>query len=361
MNKHIFRRFSLILVLLLVVAGSVTLAQDGPDELVVSIWGFNLDVIEENVFAAFEEMYDVEIVLDTGNNSDRLARLQALGEDSEIDVVHFASQFTHIANEEGLLQPFDPDMLENYEELYPWAQDPLGNGAGVGYTVNSYSLIFRSDMVEEEVTSWADLLRDDVAGFVSIPEMSTTFGPATLVMLDRALTMAEMDDEEMEDLEISYDADAAWEVLPDLADNLVTTYIRSSELTTLVQEEEVWLAPYASFAIGNLQETGHDLTAVIPVEGAVGQVNMISITAATEKVELAHAYIDWFISHDVQEAEALDLIDSPTNATVELPEDICAVLTCGDELLESLIFLDQGEIADRLEDWLDMWNDIMMQ
>ena len=149
-------------------------------------------------------------------------------------------------------------MLENLDEVYDWAQDPLGNQAGVGYTVNSLSLIYRSDLIEAEVTSWADLLRDDVAGFVSIPEMSTTFGPATLIMIDRALAMQALEEGEELD-EINYDADMAWEALPQLADNLVTTYIRSSALTTLVQEEEVWVAPYASFAIGNLINTGHDL------------------------------------------------------------------------------------------------------
>ncbi len=349
----------LILALLVLgVVGPVAVAQD-TQTLTVSIWGFNLDVLEENVFAPFEEMHNVEIVLDTGNNSDRLARLQAEGENSSIDVVHFATQFTYMAGQADLLQPYDPDMLENLGEVYDWAQDPLGNQAGVGYTVNSLSLIYRSDLIEAEVTSWADLLRDDVAGFVSIPEMSTTFGPATLIMIDRALAMQALDEGEELD-EINYDAELAWETLPRLADNLVTTYIRSSALTTLVQEEEVWVAPYASFAVGNLINTGHDLTTVIPAEGAVGQTNMISITAATDKVELAHAYIDWFISHDIQEAEALDLIDSPVNATVELPEDICALLTCG-EMLNTMIVLDQAEVSDRLEDWLERWNEVMVR
>ncbi len=333
-------------------------AQD-TQTLTVSIWGFNLDVLEENVFAPFEEMHNVDIVLDTGNNSDRLARLQAEGENTDIDVVHFATQFTYLASQAGLLQPYSPDMLENLDEVYDWAQDPLGNQAGVGYTVNSLSLIYRSDLIEAEVTSWADLLRDDVAGFVSIPEMSTTFGPATLIMIDRALAMQALEEGEELD-EINYDADMAWEALPQLADNLVTTYIRSSALTTLVQEEEVWVAPYASFAIGNLINTGHDLSAVIPEEGAVGQTNMISLTAATDQVELAHAYIDWFISHDVQLAEALDLIDSPVNATVELPEDICALLTCG-EMLDTMIVLDQAQVSDRLADWLERWNEIMVR
>ena len=357
MRSHRFIML-LLAVLLLGAVAPMAVAQD-TQTLTVSIWGFNLDVLEENVFAPFEEMHNVDIVLDTGNNSDRLARLLAEGENSTIDVVHFATQFTYLADQEGVLQPYDADKLENLDELYDWAQDPLGNLAGVGYTVNSLSLIYRSDLIEDEVTSWADLLRDDVAGYVSIPEMSTTFGPATLIMIDRALAMQELD--EGEELgAINYDADAAWEALPQLADNLVTTYIRSSALTTLVQEEEVRLAPYASFAIGNLMNTGHDLTAVIPDEGAVGQTNMISITAATDKVDLAHAYIDWFISHDIQEAEALDLIDSPVNATVELPEDICALLTCG-EMLDTMIVLDQAEVSARLEDWLERWNEVMVR
>ena len=348
----------LVAVLVMGLVGPTVVAQD-TQTLTVSIWGFNLDVLEENVFAPFEEMHNVDIVLDTGNNSDRLARLQAEGENTDIDVVHFATQFTHIASQEELLQPYNADMLENLDEVYDWAQDPLGNQAGVGYTVNSLSLIYRSDLIEAGITSWGDLLRDDVAGFVSIPEMSTTFGPAALIMIDRALAMQDMDEGE-EPGAINYDADLAWEALPQLADNLVTTYIRSSELTTLVQEEEVWVAPYASFAIGNLINTGHDLTTVVPEEGIVGQTNMISITAASDQVELAHAYIDWFISHDVQLAEALDLIDSPVNATVELPEDICALLTCG-EMLDTMIVLDQVEVSDRLEDWLERWNEVMVR
>src|SRR5690606_18887910 len=101
-----------------------------------------------------------------------------------------------------------------------------------------------------------------------------------------------------------------------------------------------WMAPYASFSIANLLETGHEIEQVIPEEGVIGDPIVVSITATADNVELAHQYIDWIISHDVQEAEALDLIDSPTNMTVEVPDDICMLLTCGEELVNNLIFLD---------------------
>jgi putative spermidine/putrescine transport system substrate-binding protein len=341
---------------------SSTLAQDEPVTLVVSTFGFNLDVIEENVTRPFEEMYNVDVVYETGNNAERLTRLESLGEESDVDVVHFAGAYTQRAKEAGLLQPIDPEMLENYDELYEWAQDPLGDNAGIAYAVNSYLLMYRPDLIDEPLTSWADLLRDDLAGYVTVPDITTTFGPATLIMLNRALTAdSEATPEAGEAIQIDYEAEAAWEALPDLAENLVTTYRVSSEMVTLVQQEEAWAAPYASFTISNLLDTGLEIERVVPKEGIIGDPIVVSITATADNVELAHQYIDWIISHDVQEAEALDLIDSPTNMTVELPEDICVLLTCGEELIDNLIFLDQAVVEENLDAWIERWNEIMLQ
>lgn len=341
-------------------------AQEEPKTLVVSTFGFNLDIIEENLTRPFEEMYNVDIVYETGNNADRLTRLESLGASSDVDVVHFAGAYTQRAKGLGLLQPINPDLLENYDELYDWAKDPLGDNAGVAYAVNSFLLMVRPDLVEQPVTSWADLLRDDVAGYVSVPDITTTFGPATLIMLNKALTAEEGAEPTAEataepGADIDYEAEAAWAALPDLADNLVTTYRVSSELVTLVQQEEVWLAPYASFSIANLLDTGLEIQRVVPKEGIIGDPIVVSITATADDVELAHKYIDWIISHDIQEAEALDLIDSPTNSTVELPDDICALLTCGEDLINNLIFLDQAVIEEKLDAWIERWNEIMLQ
>ena len=357
------RLLSLSVLVLLAATSLSVLAQEEPQTLVVSTFGFNLDVIEENVTRPFEEMYNVDVVYETGNNAERLTRLESLGAESDVDVVHFAGAYTQRAKEAGLLQPIDPALLENYDELYSWAQDPLGDNAGIAYAINSYLLMYRSDLIEEPLTSWADLLREDLAGYVTIPDIATTFGPATLIMLNRALTSdgSEATPEAGEAVEIDYEAEAAWEALPALAENLVTTYRVSSEMVTLVQQEEAWAAPYASFTIANLLDTGLEIERVVPVEGIVGDPIVVSITANADNVELAHRYVDWIISHDVQEAEALDLIDSPTNMTVELPEDICMLLPCGDELIDSLIFLDQAILEENLDAWIERWNEIMLQ
>lgn len=329
--------------------GAEAAAGGEPTELVVSTWGFNQDLIDKNLTTPFEEMYNVKIVYETGNNAERLTKLAARGDSPAVDVVHFAGPFTFEASQQGLLQPVDPNLLTNYGELYDWAQDPLGNGEGVSYAISSYPLVYRTDQVDPPITSWADLFREDLKGFVTVPDLATTNGPATIVMLATAFG-GDIDNTE-----------PAWEKLPELADQLVTTYRRSSELTTLVQEDEVWVAPYSSFAIGNLLDTGQPLEMVIPAEGLPAAPSVVSIVAGSEKVDLAHKYIDFLISQEVQTAMAEDLVDSPTNSAVTVSDDVAPLLTYGEEMVNSLIFLDQEKLNSFQDEWLERWNEIMLQ
>ena len=58
---------------------------------------------------------------------------------------------------------------------------------------------------------------------------------------------------------------------------------------------------------------------------------------------------------------ANDLVDSPTNTTVEVPDEVGALLTYGDDMIESLIFLDQAKLNEFQEEWLEKWNEVMLQ
>jgi hypothetical protein len=41
--------------------------------------------------------------------------------------------------------------------------------------------------------------------------------------------------------------------------------------------------------------------------------------------------------------------------------EACMLLTCGADLLDSLIFLDNALVAENLEAWIDRWNEIVLQ
>ncbi len=352
MKKNGLLFTTLLLVVALTLTGIISPPEAKAQErrtLTVSTWGYNQDLLDKNITYPFEELYGVDVVYETGNNSERLSRLLERGDNPGVDVVHFAGSFTYTAMQEGLLQPYDPELLPSLGELYDWAQDPLGGQYAIGYAVSSYGLFYNTAEISEPVTSWRDLWRDDVAGFVSVPDMGTTNGPATLIMMARAWGGG------IDNVE------PAWEKLPELVDQLVTTYRRSSELNALVQEGEAWVGAYPSFSWGDLVGTGQPLEAVIPEEGLAGFQSMVSVVKNTPNADLAHLYIDFLLSHDVQLAEALDLVDSPTNMTVEVPDDVAANLTYGSEIIDQLIFIDEAFAAEHLEEWINRWNSILAQ
>lgn len=315
--------------------------------LTVSTWGFNMDLLDKNITKPFEQKYNAKVVYETGNNADRLTKLVARKANPNVDVAHFAGNFTLRAIKEDLLVPYEPARLPSLGELYDWAKDPLGNRYGIGYAVSSYGLFYRTDKVKEPVTSWADLWRKDLKGYVTLPDISTTNGPATVYMLARAAGGSIDNTEPM------------WQRLKELAGNLVTTYRNSSELITLVKQGEAWVGAYPSFSWGTLLDTKVPLKAVIPKEGLTGFQSIVSVVKGAKNVDLAHKYIDWLISEQVQRAEAIDLVDSPTNRRVMVPAEIAPKLTYGEDVVKSLTFMDEEKVGRLLGDWVKRWNATM--
>lgn len=329
-------------------AASDTESPFAGQELTVSMWGFNMDLIEQNVIFPFEEKYGVDVVVETGNNSDRFTKMVARKDNPLVDVALFAGSWAQMAADEGIIKPYDPSLIPNLDGLMESAKDPLGGNYAIGYTIQHLGLVYRTDKVGE-ITSWRDLSNDELAGFLSIPQITTTYGPTLIYMLSKAWA-GDFDETEV-----------GWEKLEEMAPNILTAYIRSSELTTLIAQEEVYVAPYASFAWGGIRDTGLPLKSVIPEEGLVGSFSMVAIGAGTDNDELAHAYVDHLLSYDVQLAEAMDLVDSPARTDIDLPPEIAENLTYGEDLISQLNFFSQAEMAAVQEEWIDRWNAIFTE
>lgn len=313
--------------------------------LTVSMWGYNMDKIEANVIRPFEEKHGVDIIVETGNNSDRFTKMMARKNNPQVDIALFAGAWAYKAMNEGIIKPYDPSKLTNLDALLEPCVDPLGGKYAIAYTVMHMGIFYRTDKVDG-IESWKDLAKPELAGFLSIPHISTTFGPTVIHMLGKAYGSG-LDDTE-----------AGWKAIEMLKPNLLTAYGRSSELNTLILQEEVYAAPFASFAWGTIKGSELPVAAAMPKEGLVGSYSLVSLGAGTKKDDLAHLYIDHLLSHDVQKAEAMDLIDSPARTDVELPAEIAENLTYGDELLSNLVFFDQKDLAETQEEWVKRWNTI---
>lgn len=326
---------------------SVSAAHAQDQTLTISVYAFAQDAYKEALYDPFEAICGCELVIETGNSVERMAKIEANAADPVIDMAVISSHDALGLANQGLLAPIDPASLSNYDLLYPSAQDPLGNGMAVGYTFYASSIVYRSDLVTIE--SWADLLAPELAGQVALPNITGTQGPLTLMMLNAALG------QDPSDFGPTIDA------IGEHADDIVTFYSRSSELAQLMLQEEVIAAPVGRFAWSRFQNTPFPFAWAEPAEGQAGGMNVMIMTKDNGNEELALQFMDYWLSTEVQTRIANARIDSPANMAVEVSAEVAEGLTYGNDLINSLTILPPEDIIAQRDGWVDQWNRVVLQ
>jgi putative spermidine/putrescine transport system substrate-binding protein len=329
---------ALSIMLLGCTAGTAAMAQD---TLTISVYSFAQDEYREALYDPFEEICDCDLVVETGNSVERMAKIEANAADPVIDMAVISTQDALSLARKDLIAPLDSTKLTNFDKLYQAAQDPIGEHMAVGYTFYASSIVYRSDLVD--ITSWGDLLGDDVAGQVALPNITGTQGPPTLMMLGKALGDSD-------------DFGPVISAIGESADDIVTFYSRSSELVQLMNQQEVIAAPVGRFAWSSFKDAGLPFAWAEPAEGQAGGMNVMVMTKDNGHEDLAYQFMDYWLSTEVQTKVAEMLVDSPANKEVTVSDEIADNLTYGPDVIEALNILDPTTILDHREDWVDQWN-----
>lgn len=319
---------------------------DGKQKLVLSTYGLSEDISAEEVYAPFEQEFNCEIVTETGGTNDRYTKLAADSE-SSIDVIELSQAMTAKGIEEGLFEEIDLSKIENAKDMIAAAKTMADAGQGVAYTINSIGIMYNPETVDFEIKSFDDLWDPRLEGMVSIPEITTTFGPAMVYMAsDHAGTDIKTDNGE-----------AAFKALSELKPNLVKTYTKSSDLINMFTSGEVAVAVVGDFGVPTIQAANADLVYVTP-DITYANFNTISITKNCKNKELAYAYLNYRLSPELQSKTGKALNEAPTNNKVEFSQEEARNMTYG-EKAENAKVLDYSFVNPLLNDWIDQWNRII--
>ncbi|MHC9234530.1 ABC transporter substrate-binding protein [Pseudooceanicola sp. 502str34] len=333
---------NLLTVSLLALTASAAAAQ--AETLTISWWGYNGDKLNELLIEPFKAECGCDVVFETGNNADRLGKLTARG-GKGVDLIYLTDSYSQVGIENGVFQEFDRSKLTNLDELYEVARDPQG-GYGPAYTVGRIGIVYDADSVEP-ITSWNDLWRDDLAGKLSLPNITTTAGPMVVV---RAGDLAGTDAYE--------DADPAFAKIEELKPNVVKNYNTGSEMVNLASTGEIAVTMTQDFTLRSLKEAVPGMTWATLDDGDIAVLNTVNIPTGAENPELAYKFVDFLLSHDVQQALAAAGVDAPINSTVELAPEQAAMWTYGEEAINSLNKMDYAKMNAAKTEWIDRWNEI---
>ena len=339
---------SLILVALFVLSCCAAVAEEKPfagQTLTISTFSFNAELLQKNVYDPFEAATGAKLVVDTGRNPERVTKIVESPED--YDVVIIGDMFVDQLREAGVLETFDSSKLSNISGIYENARAPMGEGYGPAYTFNRLGIVYDSAFCDVEIKSIADLWNPELAGSIAVPEMTTTSGPLFYYATAAAFG-----------LEPGKDDEAIFAKLAELKPNVVKTWTSANDTINMLNQGEISVAVLLDYSYTTAKNANPDYIWVDPAEGSFSGYNMLNIVKGCENKELAEAFIDYYLSYDVQLAEALDGVDAPVRPDVELTAEQAANFTYGEDMIANLKLPDWNVIAANQANWIASWNAI---
>ncbi|MDE5977122.1 MAG: ABC transporter substrate-binding protein [Turicibacter sp.] len=330
-------------------AGCSEKASDNSDkkQLVVSTWGLSQEVWEQEVKIPFEQKFDCELVLDIGGTNERYAKL-ASNPNASVDVIELSQSAAANGYEAGLFETIDYSKIPNVDALIEPAKELAESGFGAAYVINSMGIIYNKEALGFEINDWSDLWKPELEGKISIPDITTTFGPA-MVYVANDYANGNIEEDE---------GQAAFEALEQLKSNIVKTYAKSSDLANMFASGEIAVAVVGDFAIPTISQAQSNVTFVVPTSGTYANFNTIDINKNSENKELAYEYINWRLSQELQSKTAVNLNEAPTNKEVILSEDVAQNMTYG-EVADNAKAIDYSFVNPLLNNWIDQWNRII--
>ncbi len=312
-----------------------------PTELVISTWGFSEDFFKESVYAPFEKEHNVKIVVEIGNNAERLNKIRQGS--SDVDVVYLSDYYAQQAINEGLFETIDSSKIPNIQNIYDIAKAPLGAEYGPAYTIGRLGIAYNPALTQGDVTTWSDLWTKFDKN-LAMPAITATAGP---MVVDAASFAAGNAD---------FNEDTAFTKLKELDKNVVKYYSQTSEYVNMFGQEEIAGGPIMEMYFKDLQAAVPDAKFVAPSDGAYAVMNTVNVVKGSDNKELAEEFINWQLSEEVQTASAKAKVDSPVNTKVVLTAEEAAGVTYGTDVIGKLRKLDMSFVNEHITEWTDRFN-----
>ncbi|MEX0755439.1 MAG: spermidine/putrescine ABC transporter substrate-binding protein [Actinomycetota bacterium] len=269
-------------------------ADDGPRELIISNYE---NYMPEDTIPAFEEATGVDVkVVNHTSNEEVVGKFDATGGDPGFDLAVIAGPFAQGLAARGWVAEIDHAQIPNMESLSPEATQlpyDVGNRYSVPYTWGTTGLCYRSDLVDEEIDSWNDLL--DPA-----PELE---GKITMVGTDRWLLLPALkvlgysanttNEQELEE---------AGDLLKETKKSLLA-YDDTTFFSRLVAGE-AWLVQawdgWCNYAIAE----DPNVEWVVPEEGSDVWVDVFAVPESAEHKDEAFEFINFILDPEVHASVA---------------------------------------------------------
>jgi putative spermidine/putrescine transport system substrate-binding protein len=273
------------------------------NSLVVSVWGGNWkDTVDRVIGKAFTAKTGMPVEFEVGGTIDRLAKARVAKGSPLVDVTFTTSHVGRLYVSDGLFAPLDMAKLPNAKAAAREAQRSEFQMGGWSYV---YTIVYRPDLVKEEITAWSDLWKPSLKGKIAMPD----FDPSHIITIAALMEGGN---------------ETTWqkgqERLKALKPSIVAFYSTDAQSQDLMKTGQAPVQVMLSVNAYHLQEQGIAVKLVQPKDypGIVG-IDCMSVMAGTKKADAAQAFINLALSTEVQTELAKALKAGPVNGGATVP------------------------------------------
>ena len=311
------------------------------------------DYIDPEVLTIFEEETGIKVnYVNFSQNEDMYTRLSTGAE--VYDIIFPSEYMIERLIKEDLLAELNLDNIPNKANVLDSLMDPAydpGNAHSIPYMWGTLGIVVNTEMVEEPVTSWNDLLNEKYAGEIFM--MDSVRDTVGLALKNLGYSMNSHDQDELA---------AAGEWLMAQKDSgVVGGYILDQAKDMMAGNEAAMAVMYSGDALYAM-EKNDKLAYVIPDEGSNIWVDGMCVPKSSQNQEAAECFINFMCRPDIaQKNMEYIYYSSPIKQVVEgLSEEEKASIAMNptEEMVARCeYYVDISDVAYMYD---DIWMDVLM-
>ncbi len=304
---------SLLLAAVLAVPGFA----DARETLIMTCYGGAYqNFFETEIIPEFTKNHDCEIKLAIGLAKDWLAEMRASGKDkAPYDVVMMNEIWANQMRLEGYFDPFDETKLPHLKDALITFKDKNDKTCGVIGVIQPAGIAYLTDKVSNPPKSWKDLWKPEYKNKLGLYTATNAMGGQFL------LTVGDVWFNDQKQTSKAIDK------INELKPFKLSEFSGDMEKQLTLGEVEIGVLDTP--AIARLMKAGVKIGWSEPAEHMLMFEQVFSVHTGSEHKALAHEWIDYLLTPEVQAKFVRRFYTTPCTRGVEVPEDLKPYIPVG--------------------------------
>lgn len=314
---------------------------DGQTLTLTSYGGAWEEFLRDAIIPDFEEQTGATVDLAVGLSAEWVTQMRAAGvENPPYDVVIANETWISTMRLEGHFVSLPEDKVPNLASVHEDLRLP--DDVGVFALIAPLGIAYMTERVDTVPTKWVDLA--NYTGRLGI------YNAVNSACAQHIMMMAKIETGDPQNWEVGFD----W-----IRDNLrpfrQTDF--SGDMESLLTQGEIDVGILDAPAVARLQGQGIEIAWVAPEEGLFMFEQNVNVTEGSDVQDLAFAWVDYFLSLEVQTKYIEDFYYTPSNVEAVIPDDIADLVPVTADDIERIELWDWEWLnTGPREEMVNRWN-----